>query len=54
MKENFEPGDQLDDYDIICPHCGHARTAEVSDGDGSEAPVEETCGKCGKEFIRCA
>jgi len=50
----FEPGEQQDDSCIICPHCGYSYQAEPCDGDVSEDPQEDECGKCGKEFIRYA
>lgn len=54
MSNNFEPGDQMDDTDIICPHCGHRRQAEPCEGDADESPKDDECYECGKEFIRYA
>ena len=51
MSSDFEPGDQMDDCDIICPHCGWNRQAEPCDGDASEDPSEHECDECGKPFI---
>lgn len=51
---NFEPGEQSDDCDVICPHCGHRRQAESRDGDANSDEIAEDCDKCGKEFIRWA
>ena len=54
VKSNFEPGDQMDSVDIICPHCGHSRQAEPCDGDGDEDPKEEECYECGKKYLHWA
>lgn len=54
MSETFRPGEQMDDCNIICPHCGYSYQADPCDGDASEDPKEDECGECGKEFIRYA
>lgn len=45
----FEPGDQADNQDAICPHCGHKH------GDCwewvEEMPKEAECEGCGKRFV---
>lgn len=51
MKIDFEPGDQMDDCDIICPHCGQSYQADPCDGDANEDPSEHMCEWCGKLFI---
>lgn len=51
MSDDFEPGEQSDDCDIICPHCGWSYQAEPCDGDASEDPSEQECEECGKQFI---
>ena len=51
MSNYFEPGDQMDDCDIICPHCGNRTQADSCDGDASEDPSERECDECGKLFI---
>lgn len=51
---NFEPGDQCDSSDIVCPYCGSKRQAESDFNDYDEYKQEEECGECGKTFIRWA
>ncbi len=51
MSNDFEPGDQMDDCDIICPHCGYRYQADTSSGDANETPSDRECDKCGKPFI---
>jgi hypothetical protein len=51
VSDDFEPGDQMDDCDIICPHCGHSYQADPCDGDANEDPSDCECEKCGKVFI---
>lgn len=53
-ESGFEPGDQSDDCDVICPHCGYAHQAEPSDGDGEEHPQERQCDECGKAYVMWA
>ena len=47
MKD-FKSGDQFDDCDVICPHCGHSFQPVA--GDFDENVTIEECGKCKKEF----
>lgn len=54
MTANFEPGDQSDDCDIICPHCGYSRQADSCDGDACEDEIMEECFGCRREFMRYA
>ncbi len=51
MSDDFEPGEQSSDCDIICPHCGWSYQAEPCDGDASEDPSEHECDECGKLFV---
>ena len=51
MSSDFEPGDQMDDCYIICPHCGHTCQADACDGDANEDPSNRECGGCGKVFV---
>lgn len=48
MSEAFEPGDQRDGCDCICPHCGDRYQVEIEDID--ERVREQECGECGKVF----
>ena len=43
-------GSTMDDCNVVCPYCGAAYQAEAEDF--SEHEQEETCGKCGNEYIR--
>lgn len=52
MSTNFEPGEQSDSVNIICPYCGHDVQAECEDAE--ESPKETECGECGKPFIQWA
>lgn len=52
MSDQFEPGPQMDDCDIICPYCGKSFQAEAEDAD--ETPKETECSECGKTFIQYA
>lgn len=52
MSEDFEPGEQSDGVNIICPYCGYDTQAEHEDVD--ESPKESECGECGKTFIQWA
>ena len=52
FKEDFEPGDQYDDNNIVCPHCGFKRLADFEDN--IEDPSESECEECGKEFVQWA
>lgn len=54
VNADFEPGDQSDDCNIICPYCGHSRQAEPCDGDAEETPKDDECDECGKCFVRYA
>ncbi len=54
VNADFEPGDQSDDCNIICPYCGHSRQAEACDGDADEKPTDDECEDCGKTFVRYA
>lgn len=40
---------QMDDTDVICPHCLHSYQAEAEDYDEQER--EEECEKCGGRFM---
>lgn len=46
----FEPGDQMDSCNVICPYCGDEYQADPCDGDGDEEPQERECSECGKSF----
>ena len=50
MIEPTTPGYQMDDLEVICPHCLYAYQPEASDYDGRERV--EDCENCGMEFIR--
>lgn len=50
MSDTFLPGEQSDDCDIICPHCGWRFQAEPCDGDADEDVKERDCEECGKLF----
>ena len=52
MRKDFEPGDQMDNCKIICPHCGYGFQAEAEDNNEDEHTEE--CDKCGKEFVAWA
>lgn len=39
---------QMDDCNVVCPHCLHAYQAEAEDF--SEQEREETCDKCGERY----
>jgi DNA-directed RNA polymerase subunit RPC12/RpoP len=52
--KEFEPGNQRDDDNIICPHCGYKLRADPCDGDADEGPKDCECGECGKEYISWA
>jgi hypothetical protein len=52
MTNDFEPGYQYDDYDIICPHCGFERAADFEDN--NEDPSEHECEECGKKYLQWA
>jgi DNA-directed RNA polymerase subunit RPC12/RpoP len=47
---DFTPGDQSDDNNIICPHCGSSTRADSCDGDANENPMERECSECRKVF----
>jgi len=49
VRKDFEPCDQMDDCNIICPHCGYSVQAEPEDSD--EHQRTEECSECGKEFV---
>lgn len=51
MSNDFEPGEQSDPNDIICPHCGYSFQADSCDGDADETPMDRECEECGKEFV---
>ena len=51
VRKDFEPGDQMDDCDVICPNCGYRYQADPCDGDGNEAPSDRECDECGKVFV---
>jgi uncharacterized Zn-finger protein len=40
---------EMDDCDVICPHCGESHQAEAEDF--SEDEREETCEHCGGKYI---
>lgn len=48
MSGAFEPGDQRDATDCICPYCGYSYQVESEDID--EQVREQECGECGKTF----
>jgi len=52
MSKDFEPGDQMDGCNIICPHCCYAFQAGAEYHDERERTEE--CGKCGKAFVAWA
>ncbi len=54
MSEEFKPGNQYDDDNIICPYCGYAREAVGCDGDNDPSETDEDCEECGKTFTRWA
>jgi hypothetical protein len=43
------PENQMDDCNVICPHCLAEYQAEAEDYDEQER--EETCGNCGGRYI---
>ena len=43
------PETQMDDCNVICPHCLHAYQAESGDFDEQER--EEECEKCGGRYM---
>ncbi len=46
---DFVPGDQVDDNEVICPHCGGSWQPEAGDFDEHEEECE--CYKCGRVFM---
>lgn len=40
---------EMDDCDVICPHCGESYQAEAEDF--SEDEREETCFSCGGKYV---
>lgn len=43
------PESQMDDVNVICPHCLHSYQAESEDFDEQER--EEECEKCGGRYM---
>jgi len=44
------PNSEMDEYNVVCPHCGSCYHAESEDFD--EAEREETCDSCGGVYLR--
>ena len=45
----FRANTEIDECDVICPHCGEAYQAEGEDF--SENEREETCESCGGRYV---
>jgi hypothetical protein len=44
----FEPGDQMDSCNVICPYCGHSYQPEAEDYNSDCR--DENCDNCGQTF----